>query len=159
MNMNKLFLWGLAVSANLLVLTPPVRADDTNGITLHVALFPYIPDSVGDHFDSFRKRVQKEFESANPNIRLILDPIDPNSEVFYDLPSLEKLMTPGSPTGQADLIETDTIFLGELIADGCIERWDSLPRAGDWHPAAQSAVTVGSDYYGVPHWLCSFFAF
>jgi thiamine pyridinylase len=130
-----------------------------NRTSLHVALFPYIPDSANDHFDALRKRIKTEFESANPGVDLVLDPIDPNSEVFYDLPSLEKLMSPASPTGQADLVETDTLFLGGLVADGQIEKWDSLPREGDWHPAAQTAVFLNGDCYGVPHWLCTFFVF
>ena len=126
--------------------------------TLRVALFPYIPDAAGDRFAALRQRMKAEFEAENPGVQLAMDPIDVNSTVFYDLQKLERLLSAG-PDGGVDVVETDTLFLGELIADDKIERWDALPRSNDWHPAAVAAVTVNGECYGVPHWLCSFFIY
>ena len=128
-------------------------------VTLHVSLFPYLPDAAGDNLEGMRQRIVREFEAATPGVKLLLDPLDKNSEVFYDLHALESLLTTNSPTGQLDMVETDTLFLGDLIADGCIESWPTLPYAGDWHPAAQAAVNVGGDLWGVPHYLCTFFVY
>lgn len=51
-----LSLW-LAVS-----FSSTARANVPRNVTLHVALFPYIPDTVSDHFDALRKRLVSEFE-------------------------------------------------------------------------------------------------
>jgi thiamine pyridinylase len=126
--------------------------------TLRVALFPYIPDAAGDQFAALRQRLKKEFEADHPTVQLTVDPINTQSEVFYDLTELEKLLSPSAQPA-ADLVEIDTLFLGELIADDKIEKWDALPRPEDWHPAAVAAVTVNGDCYGTPHWLCSFFVY
>lgn len=150
---------GLLALAGQWLCAPTVQAQDASPVTLHVSLFPYLPDAAGDHFQALENRLKTEFEAKHPKINLVLAPLDPASAVFYDLPALEQLLTTNSPTGQADLVETDTLFLGDLITDGVIEPWQLPPAKMDWQPGALSAVTVSGDCYGVPHWLCTFFIF
>lgn len=125
-------------------------------INLRVALFPYLPDPSGNHFAEMTNRIKTEFEKQHPDVRLTVEPMDPDTGIFYDYAQLKGLMTTNNPD---DVVETDTLFLGKLINDNAIEPWNSLPNPTDWHQAAKSAVFVNGQCYGIPHWLCSFFIF
>lgn len=57
------------------------------------------------------------------------------------------------------LAEVDTVILGDLIEQDAIRPWSNLQRSSDWHSAGARAVTVGSEIYGIPHWLCGHFVF
>jgi thiamine pyridinylase len=124
-------------------------------VTLRVALFPYLPDAADDKFQALATRVEREFEAANPGIDLQLRPLDVNDEQFYDIDELAKwLGTSGPP--EYDLVEVDTILLGELNLRVSLPAWSALP-ARAWHEAASLAVRVNGKNLGVPHWLCSYF--
>ena len=132
-------------------------------VELRVALFPYIPDANGDKFGELTSRIKKEFETANPAVSLTLRPFDPNDD-FYDLPTVEKWLggsaIPGEAAGpQYDLVEVDTILLGELAATKKIATWAKDFPSSDWHPAAKSAVQIFGETYGIPHLLCGHFVF
>ena len=128
--------------------------NDSPRIHLKVALFPYIPDSLGDGQEALRTRIVTEFESQHPDIELELRPLDPQED-FYSIDQLSALL---SEQGY-DVIETDAVFLGKLAQLKLIDGWDSLPNVNDWHPAALAAAHVDGQAYGVPHWMCSYFLF
>jgi hypothetical protein len=50
----------------LLILAGTVHADAPQRTTLHVALFPYIPDAGADHFATLRARLKSEFGADDP---------------------------------------------------------------------------------------------
>ena len=125
---------------------------------LRVALFPYIPDSLNDKYKSMMTRIEHEFEKANPSIDLQLRPIDQNDD-FYDASTLANWLTSDHEHGGYDIVEVDTLLLGDLIASGTISAWPRVSGAGDWHPAARNVVTINKTIYGVPHWLCGHFIF
>lgn len=123
-----------------------------------VALFPYIPDSLRDKYQAMLKRIEREYEHSNPTIDLELRPLDQNDD-FYDSATLVNWLTSDHENGGYDLVEVDTVLLGDLIAAGAINPWPKPPGESDWHPAARNVVTVNKSVYGVPHWLCGHFIF
>jgi thiamine pyridinylase len=125
---------------------------------LRVALFPYIPDSLNDKYKAMLTRIEHEFEKENRLIDLELRPID-QSDDFYDMSTLTNWLTSDHEHGGYDIVEVDTLLLGDLIASATISAWPKAPGAADWHPAARSVVTINKTIYGVPHWLCGHFIF
>jgi thiamine pyridinylase len=125
-------------------------------VELRVALFPYIPDALGDKHAALQARIKKEFEERY-NATLVLRPFNPADEAFYDLKSLTGWLDKDSH--QYDLVEIDAVLLGELAATKLIAPWGKGIREADWHPAARRAVTLFGDIFGAPHLLCSYFTF
>ena len=123
-----------------------------------VALFPYIPDTLGDNYLAMLTRIEREFEAQNPTIDLVLKPLDKNDD-FYDLETLTKWLTTAPAAGGYDMVEVDTVVLGELIAANLVAPWSAPLGVSDWHPAGRDGVSIGGNIYGVPHWLCGHFIF
>ncbi|MBD2499306.1 extracellular solute-binding protein [Anabaena azotica] len=130
-----------------------------NKTTLRVALFPYIPDAADDKYNKLITRIETEFEKNNPSVDLVLKPIDPNEEGFYELDTLKKWLTDSPANNGYDLVEVDTLLLGDIVKANVIQAWNVPKNQPDWHPAGQKAVTVNNQIYGIPHWLCSHFIF
>lgn len=130
----------------------------TSKTQFRVALFPYLPDTLGDKFLSMLARVEREFEAQNQSIDLVLRPPDPNDD-FYDSATLSKWLTADPAGGGYDVVEVDTVVLGELIDANLLTPWETPPGASDWHPAGRAGVSVNGRIYGVPHWLCGHFIF
>src|SRR5262245_38480576 len=101
-------------------------------VELRVALFPYIPDALGDKYAALQTRIKREFEERC-QATLVLRPLDPADEGFYDLDTLTAWLNRDHP--QYDLVEVDTSLLGELAATKLIAPWGKGIRETDWHPA------------------------
>jgi thiamine pyridinylase len=147
----------------VLVATAPLgtRAQTQNPLPktqFRVALFPYIPDTIGDKYLSMLARIEQEFESQNQSIDLVLRPLDQNDD-FYDPATLTNWLTTDPASGGYDMVEVDTVVLGELIASNLVAPWGASPNVSDWHPAGREGVSVNGNVYGVPHWLCGHFIF
>lgn len=91
-----------------------------------VALFPYLPDTLGDKFLSLLARVEREFEAQNQSIDLVLRPLDPNDD-FYDSATLSKWLTADPAGGGYAMVEVDTVVLGELIDANLLTPWVTPP--------------------------------
>ncbi|MCY1032128.1 hypothetical protein OV207_11715 [Corallococcus sp. BB11-1] len=119
---------------------------------LKAVLFPYIPDSAGDSFASLEQRLEADFERAHPDIDLDVV-FDANLDV-YDLNeggTLNQLL--GAGAGAAQVVEVDTLLLGSLVSKGWIQ--PVALEAGVAHPAAEEAVRISGQDYGVPTYLCT----
>lgn len=127
--------------------------------TLHVALYPYIPDAASDGYRGLLARIEAEFEATRPNVDVRLAPLNPNSGAFYDFDSLRTMLTTEPGAGGFDLVEVDVALLGELVDSQLVRPWGAPPASSDWHPAATQAVSLHDQTYGIPHWLCGHFVF
>lgn len=128
-------------------------------ISLYVALFPYLPDAANDKFKELARRIEEEFELENPSIDLVLRPLNPIDDDFYDFDTLSGWLTTPIPSGGYHIVEVDAVLLGDLASKGVIAPWTMVPQEEDWHPASSAAVRINDKVYGVPHWLCSYFIF
>jgi thiamine pyridinylase len=124
-------------------------------VTLRVPIYPYIPDAAGDQFASMITRIETEFEQRNPNIDLVLNPSCFQDD-FYDPASIARSLK-GEGECDYDVIETDAVILGELVATGAVRPWSRLPDQVFWHPAGVGASMHEGRLYGIPHWLCGHF--
>lgn len=135
---------------------PRGDADDGPQEVLKVALYPWIPDAADDGFESLRARLEAEFESRHPGVdlRLRLDEID---DGFYDVPKLAAWLAAGT----YDLVEIDTVLLGDLVETGVLEPWEERDPARFFPAAVQASTLAGPAdepvWWGVPHYLCGFF--
>lgn len=127
---------------------PEVRTE------LRAALFPYIPDAGGDQYAQLVTFVEKSFEAAHPDVDLQLRPISKNDD-FYDLDALRTWLATGGEN--YDLIEIDTVVLGELQDEGLIRPFPANTKTNDWHPAARAAVSSDAGPLAIPHLLCGHF--
>ncbi|MBI3089465.1 MAG: hypothetical protein HYY96_02270 [Candidatus Tectomicrobia bacterium] len=127
-------------------------------VVLRVALYPYIPDSDSDNYEKLRSTIIDEFNSTHPSIRLDLRPIKPNEDYHYDLNKLAQWLTTRPENGGYDVVEVDTMLLGELYKRNIIAPWEApgLDQT-DWYQAGRSASIINGRLYGVPHWLCGYF--
>ncbi|MCY1078524.1 extracellular solute-binding protein [Archangium lansingense] len=119
---------------------------------LKAVLFPYIPDSAGDGFASLEQALEKGFEDQHPGIDLDIV-FDVNLDV-YDLSeggTLNQLL--GEGEGAAQVIEIDTLLLGDLVSRGWIQPVQET--AAEVYPAARLAVSIEGKSYGVPTYLCT----
>lgn len=126
-------------------------------ITLRVPLYPYIPDAAGDGLQAMAARIEAEFERKHPHIDLVTNP-SCFADDFYEPSQLARSLK-GEGECAYDVVETDTIILGELVAEGAVRPWRRLPKNIDWHPAGVEASRQPGTgaLYGVPHWLCGHF--
>lgn len=122
---------------------------------LRVALFPYIPDAAGDGYRGLLAWIDSAFEARAQWVDLQLRPLNPDDD-FYNLDTLGAWL--GGGPGTYDVVEVDAVLLGDLVRRSLVQTWSRLDTA-DWHPAARFAASVGGSYYGIPHWLCSYFLF
>jgi thiamine pyridinylase len=124
---------------------------------LKVAPFPYLPDSVGDQYRSLFQFITDQFETAYPNIRLELRPLNTN-DGFYVIPTLAQWLT--SDGSGYDVVEIDTVLLGDLVHVGLIApQFPILNNHSDWHPAAVTSVEFNQALYAYPHLMCATFLF
>jgi thiamine pyridinylase len=127
--------------------------------TLRVALFPFIPDSGRDNYRSLSDKIKQTFEQKYPTIRVVLRPLDPvgDSDAFYNTDKIQDWLKDAGDGGY-DVIEIDTVLLGDVVASGLIETWPTM-KTEDWHPVAVRSVTVNEAVYAVPHLMCGHFLF
>nr|WP_238539782.1 extracellular solute-binding protein [Corallococcus macrosporus] len=120
---------------------------------MKVVLFPYIPDAAGDGFASLEQRLEADFEREHSDIDVDIV-FDANLDL-YDLDeggTLNQLL--GQGPGAAQVVEIDTLILGDLVAKGWVQ--PVALEAGVAHPAAEQAVSISGQSYGVPTYLCSY---
>ncbi len=119
---------------------------------LKVALYPYLPDTCSDAFQSFENRIEQEFEALYPEIDLILRPLNAEGS-FYNYSYLTSLLD------EYDLIETDSVYLDRLINNGLLQPWQESPcKAEAWQPIPRS-ICEKTTNYSWPHWQCGYFLF
>jgi thiamine pyridinylase len=135
---------------------PAVTATATRAIayTLQVALYP-VPDVNGDGFDALRTRIQNEFQVAYPQYRAN---VVFNAGDYYDQTSLQNWLTQVPGAGGYDIVEFDTIFLGNIVTAAAPPEWH-FPPLSNWFPAGLAASKVNGTLYGIPHLLCGYFVF
>ncbi|WP_437973199.1 hypothetical protein WMF11_30270 [Sorangium sp. So ce295] len=142
--------------------TPPPAASPVDSAgkpgrtKLGVALVPWIPDAAGDDFASLRAMIEDGFESQHAAVDLDLRLI--KSDDSYRNPAR---LAGWLASGRYDLVEIDTVVLGDLIDADVLEPWPSVPER-DYLAAARSASTEidrsgKSVWWGVPHLSCGFF--
>ncbi|WP_437708388.1 hypothetical protein WMF45_30030 [Sorangium sp. So ce448] len=142
--------------------TPPPAASPVDSAgkpgrtKLGVALVPWIPDAAGDGFASLRAMIEDGFESQHAEIDLDLRLV--KSDDSYHNPTR---LAGWLASGRYDLVEIDTVVLGDLIDADVLEPWPSVPER-DYLAAARSASTEidrsgKSVWWGVPHLSCGFF--
>lgn len=127
--------------------------------TLKVALFPYIPDSAQDKYQALLARIEKEFEGQNPGIDLILKPLNPDEEGFYNIETLKQWLSNSTSKDGYHIVEVDTLVLGDLVKAKVAKNWNNPQNVKDWYPTGLNAVTIDKNIYGIPHLLCGNFIF
>lgn len=120
-------------------------------INLKFGLYPWIPDLGKDKLKSLKDLIKRDFESQHPDITLTVtdkwDPYDPDKVAAC------------FQTESFDVLEIDTILLGEVVDKGVVQKLD-LSKYGiqdDFLPAGMDAVTYNKDCYGVPTLNCANF--
>ncbi|WP_417040335.1 hypothetical protein, partial [Cylindrospermopsis raciborskii] len=71
--------------------------------------------------------------------------------------TLKQWLTNPSKQDGYDLVEVDTLLLGDLVKANVVKTWNKPENIKDWYPAGLQGVTVNGDIYGVPHLLCGHF--
>lgn len=122
---------------------------------LQVTLFSYLPDAAGDKFKSMMKRIEGEFERANAGVDLVLRPMDGSFDP-YDIEAIKSRFASNDPNA-SDMIEIDTVMLGEVVKAGLIQTLPSAEVSNDWLPPASRSAHHNGRLYGIPHWLCGHF--
>ncbi|WP_437589779.1 extracellular solute-binding protein [Sorangium sp. So ce1000] len=100
-----------------------------------------------------RLRMEREFfEKTNRCVSVTL--ADPD-DALYSPDVLAKYMGTAEP--HFDVVELDTVVLGEVKDRDVIKAWPADVDTGDWLAPAREASTIDSHIYGVPHLMCSEF--
>jgi thiamine pyridinylase len=139
----------LAILASCLVVATRTIAQT---VELKVALFPYLPSASNGSNSQLTARLEREFEARNPDVDLILRPLDPVNDDFYD-----PLWIAGQLKSGVDLVEVDTVLLGTLLDLEVISPWPSNLPTSDWNMIALEASRHQNQIFGVPHWMCGNF--
>lgn len=122
-----------------------------NKINLKFGLYPWIPDLDKDNLKSLKEFIKREFESEHPDITItVTNEWDP-----YDVDKVAACFKKES----FDILEVDTILLGEVVDKGVVQKLD-LSQYGmqdDFLAAGIDAVTYNGECYGVPTLNCANF--
>lgn len=137
----------IAVSATTAPEETPCKA------TVNVLLFPYIPDcSATERFASLKSRLETEFRDRSGYCAHVTV-ADPN-DMLYDSKALSAALGADNPA--YDIVEVDTVLLGELTDSQTIAPWVGVDSS-DWWPAARASSTIDGQIWGIPHLMCSEF--
>lgn len=134
----------------------PVALEPVPSATLRVAMFPYIPDSGADRYTSLVAYIERNFEQRYPTIDLVLRPLNPEDD-FYDIDTLKGWLTSSAEQEGYDIVEVDTVVLGDMVTAGLISPWPQASDSSDWYPVAARSVQINGATYGIPHLLCGYF--
>ena len=118
---------------------------------LRVLIYPFIPDLNNDGLKSLRDFIKKEFEDGHPDITLHVDG-DPS---VHDPYSTDNLKTYLGTTGY-DVVEVDTILLGEMVKLNLVEPHIPLDDSS-FLRFAVDAVRYKGLVYGIPTLVCANF--
>ena len=122
-------------------------------LPLRVALYPYISDLAGDHRKGLSDYIAKEFK-ATCGIKIeATSDADP-----YGLDKMDSTYL-GTGTDAYDVLEVDTILLGELVNTGKLLPLDSIFAVNNdiYAPTAVESVKIKGKLYGVPTLQCATF--
>ena len=114
-------------------------------IDLKFGLYPYIPDLGNDTLEGLKDFIKKEFESEHLDITLTV------SSMWkpYNLENVVGCFK----TESFDILEVDTLLLGEIVDEGVVQELD-LSKHGlcqdDFLDSCMAAVTYKKTCYGVP---------
>jgi thiamine pyridinylase len=128
---------------------------------LNVALFPYLPDLEGDDHRSLLHYIEDEFYKVRPDVFLALRKMNVSDE-FYNPEQVIKWLGGSSENVTIyDVVEVDTVILGDLVDAAVADPLPFPPSAvpGHWNQAAAFAVEVNKALYAYPHLMCTFFLF
>ena len=119
---------------------------------LRVAIFPYIPDLAGDELAGLRQYIADQFKSVTGlKVEVYTKGVNP-----YDLDALQSTyLTDGKDA--YDLMEVDTVLLGELVEAGLLQPLDGYEPTDVFAPSAVHSVTYSGHVYGVPTLQCANF--
>lgn len=135
---------------------PGTSTNPTEKQVFRVALFPWIPDAAEDGFESLRKNLEERFEQANPDIDLVIH-LELLDDSYYSPAKVAGWLA----SEKFDLVEIDTVILGDLVEAQVIEPWPSQDESQFFRAAVQGSTISAEDgskvWWGVPHLLCGFF--
>jgi thiamine pyridinylase len=115
----------------------------TRARTLHVYLYPFIPDAEGAALS-----VKQAFEEGCPGLTLDIS-LDQN---YYYSDKKEGLLF-----SRAAVYEVDSVFFDDMLKRARPLSPKLVKDAGPVVPFAGAIATSGNERYGIPHWLCSDF--
>ena len=122
---------------------------------LRVAIFPYIPDIAGDKLKGLTDFIAKEYnEYKHYDVDIeVTTAADP-----YNLECMRSTYLDSGPDAY-DVLEVDTIMLGEIVDTGKLQQLDSNFAVNDdiYLPSAVESVKIDSTLYGVPTLQCASF--
>ena len=120
---------------------------------LRVAIFPYIPDIANDKLEGLKRFIVDEYKKRTGEQVEIFTDADP-----YNLEYLGSKYLGEGPDAY-DVMEVDTILLGEIVNTGNLQPLDDhfTVTEEEFAPSAVHSVTLSSRLYGVPTLLCASF--
>ena len=126
---------------------------------LRVSIFPYIPDLAKDGLESLKQFIARTFKKQTGIEVEVRSDADP-----YDLNLLKSSYLSSSPTESYDVMELDTIILGELVKSGKVKKIDKVFDAAHLQRLTDPlfswclhSAKVKGDLYGVPTLQCASF--
>jgi thiamine pyridinylase len=120
--------------------------------TVNAVLFGYIPDAANDKFAALTAALTRGFTAESPQADARIT-IDPAVDLFDLKPGGRLATLLGDGPDAADVVEVDSLVLGDLVKSGWVQEAGVKP-AGIL-PAAWQAAAVGGRAYGVPTYVCS----
>ena len=146
-----IYLKTIIVSVLLMNFLASTVSHAEDNLQLKVALYPYLPDSCEDQYKALQDRIEGEFEALYPGIDLVLRPLNSTGS-FYNMMYLEELLD------EYDIVETDSIYLGQLLEKNLLSPWAENPCDRNWQPIPQTICNANFPY-AWPHWQCGYFLF
>ena len=118
---------------------------------LRVAIYPFVSDLAGDKLKGLTDFIAKEFKEQYGIEIEITTKCDP-----YNLDKMESTYLDSGPDAY-DVLEVDTIMLGELVNTGKLQPLDSIFAVNDdiYAPTAVESVYYKDTLYGVPTLQCT----
>ncbi|WP_279580184.1 ABC transporter substrate-binding protein [Fodinicola feengrottensis] len=142
---------GLAVAVALLTAAGTLSACGSGGSDGKTIRVVYQKFGVGIQLDAHFQKIKKEFETANPGLKVTLVPVNASENDYYTKVSLMQKSASTAP----DVVYEDSFLINSDIQAGYLRPLDDyLAKWSDWSqflPAAQGAAR-GQDgkTYGVP---------
>ena len=120
---------------------------------LRVAIFPYIPDVANDKLEGLKRFIVDEFKKQTGEQVEIFTDADPYNLKYFRSKYL------GDGPDAYDVMEVDTILLGEIVKTGNLQPLDDhfTVTEEEYAPSAVHSVTSSSRLYGVPTLQCASF--
>jgi thiamine pyridinylase len=118
--------------------------------TLRVVLYPDIPTTSDGTNKAMAARIKREFEAAHRGIDLQLVPFESSGDL-YDATHVAALLN-----GESDVVELDTLMLGELLVHDAVRSWPAAPKRS-WNRSVAPLVDAPGGPIAIPHWLCGYY--